>query len=156
MPAVYTRTMDGQSRFNVEQLHESLLNVDHALIRLTPIVTQRLLVDFRSNEQSGPAAVILPEVKSLQERLLSIERARPGFPRPERINVIVWPLRVDALERLGVLRVLRDRFAELDAFDALRQLDDAFEELLRLERAEQRRAITAEGDETHWPHPQTD
>lgn len=147
--------MDGHPRFNVEQLHESLLTVDHALIRLTPIITQRLLVDFRSNEQNGPAVVILPEVRSLQERLASIEQARPGFPRPERINVIMWPLRVDALERLGVLDVLRDRFAQLDAFDALRQLDDAFAELLRLERAEYRRAIMGEGYETLWSRTPT-
>ncbi|MDP6606232.1 MAG: hypothetical protein QF664_08265 [Dehalococcoidia bacterium] len=147
--------MEGHPRFNVEQLHDSLLNVDHALIRLTPIVTQRLLVDFRANEDSGPAVGILPEVKSLQERLTSIERARPGFDRPKRINVIMWPLRVDALERLGVLNVLRGRLAQLDAFDALRQLDEAFAELLRLERDEQRRAITGEGYETIWSQTQT-
>jgi hypothetical protein len=147
--------MDGHPRFNVEQLHDSLLDVDHALIRLTSIVTQRLLVDFRSNAESGPAVVILPEVKSLQERLTSIERARPGFDRPERINVIMWPLRVDALERFGVLDVLRGRLAELDAFDAMRQLDEAFAEMLRLERDEERRAITGEGYETLWSQRQT-
>lgn len=143
--------MDGPIRFDVEELHESLASIDHALIRLTPIITQRLLVDFRSNEQAGPAAIILPEVSSLAERLKSIERARPGFERPERINVIMWPLRVGSLERLGVLGAIRDRFASLDAFDALRDLDTAYGRLLKLEQEEQMRAIVGEGYHTLWP-----
>ncbi len=146
--------MDGPIRFNVEALHESLASVDHVLIRLTPIITQRLLVDFRSNEQTGPAAIILPDVSSLAERLKSIEIARPEFDRPERINVIMWPLRVQALERLGIFGVIRDRFAALDAFEALRQLDEAYERLLKLEQEEQMRAIIGEGYQTLWPPEQ--
>lgn len=143
--------MDGPIRFNVEALHESLASVDHVLIRLTPIITQRLLVDFRSNEQTGPAVIILPDVTSLAERLKSIEIARPQFDRPERINVIMWPLRVRALERLGIFRAIRDRFAALDAFDALSDLDRAYERLLQLEEEEQMRAIVGEGYQTLWP-----
>jgi hypothetical protein len=142
--------MDGPIRFNVEELQESLASVDHVLIRLTPIITQRLLIDFRSNEHAGPAAVILPEVSSISERLTSIERARPGFERPERINVIMWPLRVAALERLGVMGAIRDRFSSLDAYDALRGLDTAYERLLKLEQAEQMRAIVGDGYRTLW------
>lgn len=142
--------MDGPIRFNVEELHDSLAAVDHVLIRLTSIVTQRLLVDFRSNEQAGPAVIILPDVNSLAERLQSIERARPEFDRPERINVIMWPLRVSALERLGVFGAIRDRLASLDAFDALRDLDQAYERLLKLEQEEQMRAIVGDGYKTLW------
>lgn len=142
--------MDGPIRFNVEELHDSLAAVDHVLIRLTSIVTQRLLVDFRSNEQAGPAVIILPDVNSLAERLQSIERARPEFDRPERINVIMWPLRVSALERLGVFGAIRERLASLDAFDALRDLDQAYERLLKLEQEEQMRAIVGDGYKTLW------
>lgn len=142
--------MDGPIRFNVEELHDSLAAVDHVLIRLTSIVTQRLLVDFRSNEQAGPAVIILPDVNSLAERLQSIERARPEFDRPERINVIMWPLRVSALERLGVFGAIRERLASLDAFDALRDLDQAYERLLKLEQEEQMRAIVGDGYQTLW------
>ena len=144
--------MDGPIRFNVEELQESLASVDHVLIRLTPIITQRLLIDFRSNDHAGPAAVILPEVSSISERLTSIERARPGFERPERINVIMWPLRVAALERLGVMGAIRDRFSSLDACDALRGLATAYEQLLKLEQEEQMRAIVGDGYRTLWPH----
>lgn len=141
----------GPIRFNVEELQQSLASVDHVLIRLTPIITQRLLIDFRSNEHAGPTAIVLPDVNSFAERLLSIERARPDFERPERINVIMWPFRVAALERLGVVGVIRDRFVALDAFDALRDLDEAYAQLLKLEQEEQMRAIVGDGYRTLWP-----
>ena len=67
---------------------------------------------------------------------------RPGPSRP---------LRVAALERLGVLETIRDRLAQMDAFDALSELDEAHTRLLRLERQEVRRAITGEGYHTLWP-----
>ena len=141
----------GPIRFNVEELQQTLASVDHVLIRLTPIITQRLLIDFRSNEHAGPTAIVLPDVNSFAERLLSIERARPDFERPERINVIMWPFRVAALERLGVVGVIRDRFVALDAFDALRDLDEAYAQLLKLEQEEQMRAIVGDGYRTLWP-----
>ncbi|HJM76032.1 MAG TPA: hypothetical protein QGI71_09285 [Dehalococcoidia bacterium] len=143
--------MDGPIRFNVEELQQPLASVDHVLIRLTPIITQRLLIDFRSNEHAGPAAIILPNVDSVAERLRSLERARPDFEQPERLNVIMWPLSVGALERLGVLGSIRDRFAALDAFDALRELDEAYAQLLKLEQEEQMRAIVGDGYRTLWP-----
>ena len=52
---VYTRRMDSSSRFDLRQLQESLEGVDHALIRLTPMISERLLIDFRTNEHGGPA-----------------------------------------------------------------------------------------------------
>ena len=142
--------MDGPSRFDLRQLQESLQGVDHALIRLTPMISERLLIDFRTNEHGGPGVALLPEVKSLEERMETIESARPGFDRPERINVIMWPMRVAALRRLGVMEMLRERLASLDGFDALRDLDAIYDQLLSLERDEQRRAITGEGYETLW------
>ena len=144
--------MDGSIDFDIEQLHDSLRSVDHALIRLTPVgIAERMLVDFRTNDSAGPAVHLLPEVSSLAERLKTIQQVRPAFPLPDRIHVITWPLRVSALERLGLLQTIRDRLARMDAFDALRDLDEVYERLLRLEREEVRRAITGEGYHTLWP-----
>ena len=144
--------VDGPIDFDIEQLKSSLRSVDHALIRLTPVgITERLLVDFRTNDSTGPGVCLLPDVNSLAERLKTIEQARPGFPVPERMHVITWPLRVAALERLGVLETIRDRLAQMDAFDALNELDEAHGRLLRLEHQEVRRAITGEGYHTLWP-----
>lgn len=144
--------MDGTNDLDIERLRESLRTVDHTLFRMTPVgIAQRLLVDFRSNDQAGPGVHLLPEVSSLAERLKTIEQARPEFPPPERLLVITWPLRVEALDRLNVLSDLRDRLASLDAFEAIRQLDAAFAKLLELQREELRRAITGEGYRTLWP-----
>lgn len=144
--------MDGPLEFDVDQLHASLRSLDHALIRLTPVgITQRMLVDFRSNDRAGPGVRLLPDVRSFAERLQTIVQARPEFERPERVHVINWPLRVAALERLGVLETIRSRLAAMDAFDALRQLNESYKRLLRLEREEQRRAILGEGYHTLWP-----
>ena len=59
-------------------------------------------------------------------------------------------MRVAALRRLGVMEMLRGRLASLDGFDALRDLDAIYDQLLSLERDEQRRAVTGEGYETLW------
>ena len=47
--------------------------------------------------------------------------------------------------------MVRERLAGEDAFDALRELDEALELLDGYERAEERRAITGEGYRTLWP-----
>ncbi len=144
--------MDGSIELDIERIRRSLRTVEHALIRMTPVgVTERLLIDFRSNETTGPGVHMLPEVRSMAERMKTVEDARPGFPRPERIYMITWPLRVAALERLGVLEAVRERLALADAFDAVKQLDESFERLLRLERDELQRAATGEGYQTLWP-----
>lgn len=144
--------MDGSIELDIERIRGSLRTVDHVLIRMTPVgVTERLLIDFRSNETTGPGVHMLPEVRSMAERLKTVEEARPGFPRPERIYIITWPLRVAALERLGVLEAIRERLAKADAFDALKQLEETFRRLLKLEREELQRAVTGEGYQTLWP-----
>ncbi|MEZ4502523.1 MAG: hypothetical protein R3C39_07850 [Dehalococcoidia bacterium] len=144
--------MDGAIDLDIERLRSSLRSVDHVLFRLTPTgVTQRLLVDFRSNDTTGPGVHLLPEVQSFAERLRTIERVRGGFPLPERLVVVTWPLRVDALQRLEVLDIVRHRLASEDAYEAIRQLDEAYDRLLTLQRDELRRAITGEGYRTLWP-----
>ena len=84
---------------------------------------------------------------------LAIREVRPDFPRPERVNVVAWPLRVGALRRLGVIDAIRTRLGDLDAFDALAQLDRVVAELERSEDRELRRAVTGEGYRTLWTAP---
>jgi hypothetical protein len=144
--------VDGAIDLDIERLRHSLRTVDHVLFRLTPTgVSQRLLVDFRSNSDAGPGVHLLPEVNSFAERLRSIEQVRRGFPVPDRLVVVTWPLRVDALERLEVLETMRSRLAAADAYDAIKQLDEAYATLLELQREELRRAISGEGYRTLWP-----
>lgn len=142
--------MDGSSNIDIEGLRASLRSVEHLLLRFTPIA-ERLLLDFRTREGVGPGIALLPPVDSFAERLRTIERERPGFPRPERIHVVNWPLRIASLDRLGVLEAVRGRLADMDAFDAITSLDQTFRRLLEIEREEIRRAIEGEGYHTIWP-----
>ena len=94
---------------------------------------------------------MLPVASTIQERLATIAAARPHFPRPERLYVMAWPLRVGGHERLGFLDATRRRLATMDAFQPVRDLERAFRALQRVERAEMRDAITGEGYRTLWP-----
>ena len=122
---------------------------DHLVFRFSTI-PHRLFVDFRTTAEDGPGAFVLPAAASVKERMASIRSVRPALPRPRRINIVAWPLRVGALERLGVIAEIRQRLGDLDGFEALKALDAAFEELDRAEHEELRRAIRGEGYRTLW------
>ncbi len=125
---------------------------DHLVFRFTT-VEQRLFVDFRTGPEDGPGASVLPPAASVKERMASIREVRPRLPRPERINIVAWPLRVGALERLGVLAEMRARLGDMDGFLALQALDTAFAALVRAEEDELRRAITGEGYKALYTAP---
>ena len=142
--------MNGPTDLDIDGLRSSVATVDHLLVRFTPLA-ERLLLDFRTREGKGPGVALLPQVSSFTERVKTIEEARPGFPRPERIHVVTWPLRIASLERLGVLESVRGRLADMDAFDVIGHVDETYERLLDLERLEIRHAIEGDGYHTIWP-----
>ena len=142
--------MDGSRELNLDALRHSLATAGHLLFRFGPL-TERLFIDFRSTDTAGPGVFILDQASSFTDRVASIKQLRPDFPDIERLQVVSWPLPVAALGRLGVIEAARSRLAGMDAFDALRQLDDAYAQLVRLEHDELRRAITGEGYHTLWP-----
>ncbi len=142
--------MDGAFHIDHQALREALGSVEHVLVRFVT-VSERLFIDFRSNEHARPAVIVLPQVRSLRGRLRGIRQARPGLPPIDQLNAVAWPLRVRGLDRLDALDVVRERLAASDAFDALRELDDALDQLDGYEREEERRAITGEGYRTLWP-----
>ena len=142
--------MDSPQNIDVDGLRASIRSVEHLLLRFTP-VAERLLLDFRTREGVGPGVALLPPVDSFAERIRTIERVRPGFPRPKRIHVVTWPLRVASLERLGVLETVRGRLADMDAFDVIASVNETYERLLQIEREETKRAIEGEGYHTIWP-----
>ena len=142
--------MDGTFDIDLEALRSSVLSVEHMLVRFTP-VPERLLLDFRTTDDEGPGVALLPQVNSFPERLKTIEEARPDFPRPERIYVVSWPLRIASLDRLGVLEAIRERLADMDAFDVIGRVDEAYKRLLSLERDEIHKAISGDGYHTIWP-----
>jgi len=148
--------VDDSYHVDRDALRAAVRERDHLVFRFSTI-PQRLFVDFRLETTSrgvgAPGVFSLPPAASIRERMTSIREVRPDFPRPERVNVVAWPLRVGALRRLGVINEIRTRLGDLDAFDALTDLDRVVGELERSEDHEQRRAVTGEGYRTLWTAP---
>ena len=141
--------MDSAYEVDRDALLRTVRTADHVIVRFATI-PQRLFVDFRTRKGEGPGVHLLPAVNSMQERMASIAAARPGFPRPGRLCVVAWPLRVGGLQRLGFVDAVRQRLAAMDAFAQLRALDAACARLRVVEREEIRCAITGEGYRTLW------
>lgn len=142
--------MDSAYEVDLDELLRTVRRTDHVIVRFSTL-GQRLFVDFRTREGEGPGVFVLPEADTIQDRMASIAAARPHFPRPERLHVMAWPMRVGGLERLGFIEAARQRLATMDAFAQVRDLDRAFLALERAERAEERRAIIGDGYRTMWP-----
>ena len=134
---------------DLDELFQQLEQGDHAIFRFSS-VDERLFVDFRTSAEEGPAVLVLPPVKSLQERFEALAKARPSLPAPKQLAIAGWPYRVHALDRLGVTDAIRRRLADMDAFAAIPEVDAAYQRLLAAERQEIRAAITGDGYETLW------
>lgn len=142
--------MDSSYDVDLGALLTAVRERDHLVFRFATIPL-RLFLDFRTTAEDGPFVAVLPAVNSVKERMATIRAARPRLPRPKRINMVAWPLRVGALERLEIIEAVRLRLGDMDAFGALTALDEALRELDVAEREEVRRAITGEGYKTLWP-----
>ena len=142
--------MDSTYDVDIDGLLRTVQRSDHVIVRFSTLA-QRLFIDFRTSSSEGPGIFVLPVAHTIQERLATIAAARPNFPRPEKLYVMAWPLRVAGLGRLGFVEAARKRFAAMDAFEAVRNLDRAIRDLERAEDLELRSAITGEGYRTIWP-----
>ncbi len=142
--------MDSAYDVDLDGLLRTVQRSDHVIVRFST-VAQRLFLDFRTREDEGPGVFVLPLANTIQERLATIAAARPHFPRPDRLHVMAWPLRVGGLDRLGFLDAARKRLASLDAFEQVRELDRAYLKLQRAEQVELRSAIVGDGYRTLWP-----
>lgn len=142
--------MDSAYDIDLEGLMRAVERSDHVIVRFSTLPL-RLFVDFRTRPEEGPGVFVLPQANTIQERMASIAAVRPHFPRPERLHVMAWPLRVGGLDRLGFLAAVRHRLAGMDAFEQVRELDRAYGSLQRAEDRELRGAITGEGYRTLWP-----
>ncbi len=142
--------MDSTYEVDIQGLLGTVQRSDHLIVRFSTL-PQRLFLDFRTEDQEGPGVFVLPEASIIHDRLASIAAARPNFPRPEKLYVMAWPLRVAGLERLGFVEAARQRFASMDAFDQVREIDRAVATLGQAEQSEMHRAVTGQGYRTIWP-----
>jgi hypothetical protein len=128
-----------------DAMNELLAQADVLTIGFT-LFPQRLLIDTRATESTGPLVTIVDPVASVQERYLWLGRHRGMFGAPKAFSFFVWPHTVRGLIERDALRVMRERLMAAPG-DGAEQLDQALAALRELENAEFRRAIRGEA---HW------
>lgn len=115
-----------------------------------PFLRRTLLLDTRTSSVDGPAVMLTPMVRNMDERVRSLQKLRPRFPKPESMALIAWPRMVGAIARLGVWALIEDRMVELGGEPLRSRCREALDDLLRVENKQVRNAITGDGYQTLW------
>ena len=127
--------MEGEFALNLEKVLEGIDGAEVMSI-FFPTFHKALVIDTRYNEAEGPMVRIMAMVASPQERVRSLLRLRPGFPRIRSLTVIPWPRYVESLVTLGIWDRIVARVAGSGHDGAVEACDKSLEELQRLEKAE--------------------
>ena len=137
--------MANDEGFDLEETLRALREADVVVIGFGWL-SDRLLIDGRSNEADGPLVRVVDPVRSPQDRIRQLRKMRPGFGDPESFVFFPWAGRVDAFVEAGLFERILDRCgndqtAQDDARSALRRLYEQ-------DREDIRQAI-AGGDKYH-------
>ncbi|PCH85264.1 MAG: hypothetical protein COB86_09555 [Dehalococcoidia bacterium] len=141
--------MEGNFLFEIDEV---LRNVQEAEVMsiFFPSFRRALIIDTRSNTDDGPMVRLMPMASSPQDRVRSIRKLRPGFPRLQNLTLIPWQRYVDSLVNLGVWEKIVKRIEESGDAKAIQACDAALTELRRLERQELVAAISGDNYQTIW------
>ncbi|HAC19946.1 MAG TPA: hypothetical protein DDY93_13035 [Dehalococcoidia bacterium] len=141
--------MEGNFLFEIDEV---LRNVQEAEVMsiFFPSFRKALIIDTRSNTDDGPMVRLMPMASSPQDRVRSIRKLRPGFPRLQNLTLIPWQRYVDSLVNLGVWEKIVKRIEESGDPKAIQACDAALTELRRLERQELVAAISGDNYQTIW------
>ncbi len=115
-----------------------------------PTLRRALVVDMRHAPAEGPLVRVMPMARSASERLRTLKRMRPHLPRASEIVAIPWPAYVNNLVSSGVWEKILARIDESGSTDARHAIDNALDELRRIERHEIAALIRGEQYETIW------
>ena len=141
--------MDADFAYDLE---EAMKNIDGAEVisLFFPTFRKAVVVDSRHSDKEGPMIRIMHMVASPQERLRSIRKLRPNFPRLHNVALIPWPRYVDSLVGLGVWDHIVQRLRDTGHEEAVRSCDGILEELRRLEQAELAAVVLGDNYHTIW------
>lgn len=133
-------------------LSEIIRSIDNAEVIsiILPRFRKSLLVDARLTLEDKPLIKIVPMVNSLEERLRSLRRMRPTFPKPVEIAVIPWFGYVESLVKLGVWDSVVKKFVDSGNKDAVRACAGVLRDLKILEQEELVAVIKGDGYQTLW------
>ena len=147
--------MDGDFLIDLEEVMESVDNAE-VMSLYFPAFRKAVVIDTRSSDTEGPMLSIMPMAASPQERLRSLRRLRPSFPRVSGLTVVEWTRYVDSLVTLGVWDRIVKRFADSDQDDAVTACGTVLNELRRLEGEELAAVVSGKNYHTIWPPEQGD
>lgn len=134
---------------DLEELFNDIDNAEVVSISF-PTFDKSAVFDMRSNESEGPMLRLMPIVSSPRERIRSVRRLRPDFPRASGLTVIPWHGYVDTLVQTGIWGRLVDRFAKSGRRDAPDVCDAVLKKLRQFEKAEMTAAILGDNYHTIW------
>ena len=100
--------MEGNFLFDIDQVIQNISEAEVMSV-FFPTFRRALIVDTRANESVGPFVRLMPMARSPQDRMRSIRRLRPQFPRPTNLTLIPWQRYVDSLVESGVWDQIVDR-----------------------------------------------
>ena len=133
-------------------LDEIVRNVDSAEVIsiFFPTLRRSVVIDMRTNEHDGALVRLMPMVASPQERLRSLRRLRPSFPRVQNLALIPWPRYVESLVRLGVWTRVVSRLEAAGQDAAAAECGEVLKELRAVEKAEMASVVRGENYHTIW------
>ena len=142
--------MEGNFLFDIDQV---IQNVSEAEVMSVffPTFRRALIVDTRTTDTIGPFVQLTPMARSPQDRMRSIRRLRPQFPRPANLTLIPWQRYVGSLVDSGVWDQIVARVRQSGDEKALASCEQALTDLRQLERDELVSAITGRNYHTLWP-----
>ena len=135
-----------------DDLDEIVRNIDAAEVIsiFFPTLRQSVVIDMRTNEHDGALVRLMPMVASPQERLRSLRRLRPSFPRVQNLALIPWPRYVESLVRLGVWTRVVSRLEAAGQDAAAAECGEVLKELRAVEKAEMASVVRGENYHTIW------
>ena len=141
--------MEGNFLFDIRDVMQ---NIERAEVMSVffPTFRRSLIIDTRYKEDVGPLVRLMPMARSPQDRMRSIRRLRPEFPRPANLTLVPWQRYVGSLISSGVWDKILDRLEESGDEGALVACDEALKELRQLESDELTAAITGDNYHTVW------
>ena len=141
--------MEGNFLFDIRDV---IQNIERAEVMSVffPTFRRALIVDTRYKDNVGPMVRLMPMARSPQDRMRSIRRIRPEFPRPTNLTLVPWQRYVSSLISSGVWDKILDRLAESGDEGIFAACEKALEELRQLESAELTAAITGDNYHTLW------
>ena len=141
--------MDSDFVFDLDEIMNTITTAEVMSI-FFPTFRKSVIIDIRTSSDERPMVKVMPMVASPQERLRSIRRLRPGFPRVHNLTVVPWPRYVDSLVTLGLWERIVRRFRESNDEEMVQRCEEVLSELKRLEKEEMVAVIRGENYQTIW------